>query len=169
MVLRYYGLQEGYLPPLSSSTLSTTSLLSLTLDFPSLFPPVFLLFFPQLYLFIQVTIDIVEKHHKKFKLYIYIAGLFQTCWGCFLLLTLQICHIVHVWCTFFKNKFYFIFKIFLKFKFIYFNWRLITVQYYIGFNSWDTFLEMEFLGEKGCTFRVVYMYYSIVPLNLPVL
>ena len=96
-------ISRDYLPPLSSSTLSTTSLLSLTLDFPSLFPPVFLLLFPQLYLFIQVTIVIVEKHHKKFKLDIYIAGLFQTCWGCFLLLTLQICHIVHLWCPFFKK------------------------------------------------------------------
>ena len=46
---------RDYLPPLSSSTLSTTSLLSLTLDFPSLFPPVFLLLSTHLYLFMSTS------------------------------------------------------------------------------------------------------------------
>lgn len=76
----------------SSSTLSTTSLLSLTLDFPSLFLPVFLLLSPQLYLFIQVKIVTVEKHHRKFKLYICITGLFWTWSDCFLLMTPNMPH-----------------------------------------------------------------------------
>ena len=32
-----------------------------------------------------------------------------------------------------KHVFYLLKKGFFKFKFIYFNWRLITLQYYIGF------------------------------------
>ena len=32
----------------------------------------------------------------------------------------------------------------------------------------DTFAGMEFLGQKICTLRVVYMYYSFVQKNLPV-
>lgn len=73
LVLRYHGLPRR----LPSSTLSTTSSLSLTLDFPSSFPPVFLAL-PSTLPFIQVKIVIAEKHHRKFKLYIYIAGLYCT-------------------------------------------------------------------------------------------
>ena len=43
--------------------------------------------------------------------------------------------ILTIWMIYFKLNSYieFIFFNFLKYKFIYFNWRLITLQYYIGF------------------------------------
>ena len=51
-----------------------------------------------------------------------------------------------------------IFFIFFKYKFIYFNWRLITLQYCIGFaiyqhesvvSSWTVFSECPFRFKRG--------------------